>query len=47
MILFRTKPHGTEYLAEVVEESSKGELYVELENGTKRWIPADWVEEED
>ena len=47
MILYQIPPKGEERLAEVLDRSSLGELYVELEDGTKRWISSDWILEEE
>ena len=47
MIVFRVSPSGDEYMATVLLKSSMGEAFVKLENGTTRWIPADWIVDED
>lgn len=47
MILYRVPTSGREGLAELIEKSELGEAYVRMDNGTKRWIPADWIIEED
>lgn len=47
MILYRVPTSGRKGLAELIEKSTLGEAYVRMENGTKRWIPADWIIEED
>jgi len=47
MMLCRVSTTGREFLATLVEKSELGEAYVELENGKRRWIPADWIVEED
>lgn len=47
MILYRVStPPYREGLAELLEKSSLGEAHIK-ENGTNRWIPADWIVEED
>lgn len=46
MILFRVPTSGREGLSEVLDRSSIGEVLVE-DLGRKRWIPADWIVEED
>jgi len=46
MILFRISPSGREEIAEVLLRSELGEAFVKLDNGTTRWIPADWIQEE-
>ena len=46
-MLCRVQTSGREFLATLIEKSELGEAYVELENGTKRWIPAHWIVEED
>lgn len=45
-IIFRVPTSGREEIAEVLLRSQLGEAFVKLENGTTRWIPADWIEED-
>lgn len=47
MILYRVPTSGREGMAELLRKSELGEAYVEMEDGTRRWIPADWIVEED
>jgi hypothetical protein len=47
MILFRISPSGREEIATVLLRSEMGEAFVKLENGTTRWIPADWITDEE
>lgn len=47
MILYRVSTSGREGMAELIEKSPIGEAYVKMEDGTRRWIPADWIVEED
>ena len=47
MILYRVSTSGREGIAELIEKSELGEAFVRMEDGTKRWIPADWILEED
>ena len=47
MMLCRVASSGREFLATLIEKSEIGEAYVVLEDGTKRWIPAHWIIEED
>lgn len=46
VVIYRVPTSGREGIAELIEKSSRGEAYVKLEDGTKRWIPADWIIEE-
>jgi hypothetical protein len=47
MVLCRVSTSGREFIAELITKSEQGEAFVKLEDGTKRWIPADWIEEEE
>lgn len=47
MIVYRVSPSGREVVAEVLKRSERGELYVKGDDGVTRWVPADWVIEED
>lgn len=47
MLLYRVStPPFREGLATLVEKSELGEALIE-EDGKRRWIPADWIVEED
>lgn len=46
MILFRVPTSGREEIATVLLRSELGEAFVKLDNGTTRWIPKDWIQEE-
>ena len=47
MVLYRVStPPFREGIGELIEKSELGEAYIE-ENGKRRWIPADWIVEED
>lgn len=47
MIIYRVSPSGREGMGELIEKSSLGEAHIVDENGTKRWIPAEWIIEEE
>lgn len=46
MITYRVPTSGRTGRAKLIEKSSLGEAYVEMEDGTRRWIPADWIMED-
>jgi hypothetical protein len=47
VILYRVSTSGREGIATLIEKSELGEAYVEMEDGTKRWIPPHWIIEEE
>lgn len=48
MILYRVStPPFTERLVKLIKKTEQGEAYVEDDDGMRRWIPADWIMEEE
>lgn len=47
MLLCRVSTSGREFLATLISKTEQGEAHVVLEDGTKRWIPAAWIIEEE
>jgi hypothetical protein len=48
VVIYRVStPPYREGVAELIRKSEQGEAYVTMEDGTQRWIPADWIVEED
>jgi hypothetical protein len=46
VILYVVSTSGREVIAELLQKSEQGEAFVQHEDGSKRWIPADWIKEE-
>ena len=47
MIIYRVSTSGREVLADLIRRSDRGEAYVKPEGEPARWIPADWIIEEE